>query len=336
VADGTQIEWTDATWNPVTGCTKVSPGCAHCYITSTPAFRIAGRKFVNGSTDIRFHSDRLEKPLSWRAPKLVFVNSLSDLFHGSVHRTFIARVYATMVAAYWHTFQVLTKRPARRQWLLDDPSFRDEVASEAARLINPLRGKDPMGSGRTKSYVATLNLAHWMDGAAKNIWEGVTTENQRWADDRIPVLLATPAAVRFISAEPLLGPVNLDDGECSWLTCNGSEHIDEACLTRQTGPAYGHYRGIDWVIVGGESGPGARSMDIAWARSIVEQCKAAGVPVFVKQLGAKPLFPCSCGKAAAAAADNAFCEEPARRLKHRKGGDMSEWPEDLRVREWPV
>src|SRR3990167_7578214 len=212
MSDGTAIQWTDASWNPVTGCTKVSPGCAHCYIVTTPAFRIAGRKFVNGATDIRFHSQRLPQPLSWRRPRRIFVNSLSDLFHEAIPDAFIARVYGVMVAAYWHEFQVLTKRPERRLALLRDERFRELVAGEAAQLINTLRGVDRVRTPGThsRSYVGTVNLAASNAGAARNIWEGVTAENQRWADQRLPVLLDTPAAVRFVSYEPALGPVDLE------------------------------------------------------------------------------------------------------------------------------
>lgn len=317
MSDGTAIQWTDATWNPVTGCTKVSPGCAHCYIDTTPAFRIAGRKFVNGTTDIRFHAQRLPQPLSWRRPRRIFVNSLSDLFHEAIPDAFIARVYGVMVAAYWHEFQVLTKRPERRLALLRDEAFRELVAGEAAQLINTLRGVDRVRTPGThsRSYVGTVNLAAWYEGAARNIWEGVTAENQRWADQRIPVLLATPAAVRFVSCEPLLGPVDLDGR--GWLSAK----------------AFGEPL-VDWVIVGGESGPGARSCDVDWIRNIVDACREHGglygVPVFVKQLGARPCV----GSVETAAGSNVFVPDLVR-LKDRKGGAMDEWPEDLRVREFP-
>lgn len=266
----TSIEWTDETWNPVTGCTRVSEGCRHCYIERTPPFRMAGRKFVNGSTGLTLHPERLDQPLHWKKPRRVFVNSLSDLFHEDVPDYFIRNVYACMVAASWHTFQVLTKRPERRRYLLNAPSFREWVAERAAEWINVLRGD--------RSLPATENLAAWHAGAAGNIQEGVSIEDQKTADARIPILLRTPAAVRFVSAEPLLGPVSFrwacwDD----WKDGNGARR-----------PKVNHLDGLkklDWVIVGGESGPGARPCHIDWIRSIRDQCQAAGVPFFFKQWG---------------------------------------------------
>lgn len=327
MSDGTAIQWTDASWNPVTGCTKVSPGCAHCYIVTTPAFRIAGWKFVDGSTDIRFHSQRLPQPLSWRRPRRIFVNSLSDLFHEGIPDAFIARVYGVMVAAYWHEFQVLTKRPERRRALLRDRAFRELVAGEAAQLINTLRGVDRVRTLGTnsRSYVGTVNLASWNAGAARNIWEGVTAENQRWADVRIPQLLATPAAVRFVSAEPLLGPVDFSTHKA--LNPDGSF----------AGWRVPH--GLHWVIVGGESGPGARPCDVEWIRAVVRQCQAAGVAVFVKQLGARPVdLHATCADTHEPAECWPFgtrSEGQRIILRDRKGGDPGEWPEDLRVREFP-
>lgn len=326
MSDGTKIQWTDASWNPVTGCTKVSPGCAHCYIVTTPAFRIAGRKFVNGATDIRFHSKRLPQPLSWRRPRRIFVTSLGDLFHEAIPDAFIARVYGVMVAAYWHDFQMLTKRPERRLALLRDEAFRELVAQEAARLINTYRGAQVITAGRaTRLREMGENLAAWDARAARNIWEGVTAENQRWADMRIPVLLATPAAVRFVSYEPLLGPVDFSTHKA--LNPDGSF----------AGWSVPH--GLHWVIVGGESGPGARPFDLAWARAVVRQCQAAGVAVFVKQLGARPVdLHATCADTHEPAECWPFgtrAEGQRIILRDRKGGDPGEWPEDLRVREFP-
>lgn len=350
MSDGTKIQWTDASWNPVTGCTKVSPGCAHCYIVTTPAFRIAGRKFSDGSTDIRFHEARMPQPLSWRRPRRIFVNSLSDLFHEAIPDEFIARVYGVMVAAYWHEFQVLTKRPERRLALLRDARFREMVALEAAPLIHTLRGRDPLGGEaedmrRLERWeVAEVGLASWNEGAAPNIWEGVTAENQRWAGARIPVLLDTPAAVRFISAEPLLGPLQLEeylhDSDC-WARFR--DPPAGLCICNE--PREEH---ISWVIVGGESGPGARPCDLDWIRDIVRQCQAACVAVFVKQLGAKPRehfldrgeWPVDlewCGSRNVPPVSSPEREPDwwAPVPSDRKGGDPAEWPEDLRVREMP-
>ena len=302
MADGSAIEWTDATWNPTTGCTKVSPGCAHCYIERTPAFRIAGRTFVNGAIPLELHANRLEQPLHWRKPRRVFVNSLSDLFHDDVPDAFIERVFSVMALAERHTFQVLTKRPARmRAWF------------QARRF-------DVKGYAILQSESGECVYAHpW---PLPNVWLGVSVENQHFADERIPLLLQTPAAVRFISAEPLLGPIDLTHlplpghpADFDALRCYDDER-DEPL-----------FRGacLDWVIVGGESGPGARTFDAGWARSIVGQCRGAGVPVFVKQLGSH-------------AFDIDGKDEMLGYLdlRDRKGGNPDEWPIDLRVREYPA
>lgn len=212
MADRSTIEWTEATWNPVTGCSKVSPGCAHCYAeTFAERFRgVSGHPYEQGF-DLKLWPERLELPLRWRRPRMIFVNSMSDLFHDDVPTEFIESVFDAMAAAHWHTFQVLTKRPER-----------------AAAL--PLR---------------------W----PANVWMGTSVESQRWTT-RINALVTTGAAVRFLSCEPLLGPLALK--------------LD----------------GVAWVIVGGESGPGARPMRADWARSIRIQCADAGVKFFFKQWGA--------------------------------------------------
>lgn len=213
MASNSSIEWTQATWNPVTGCTKVSPGCKHCY-----ADRLAHRlkamgnpRYVRGF-EVTLHEDLIYLPLRWRQPLLIFVNSMSDLFHEVVPLDFIQSVFTTMRSAHWHTFQILTKRAER--------------LAEIAPFLP------------------------W----SQNIWMGVSIERQDYVW-RIDYLRQVPAAVKFLSCEPLLGPLDLD------------------------------LSAIDWVIVGGESGPGARPMNLDWARSIREQCQAVGVPFFLKQLG---------------------------------------------------
>ncbi len=214
MAANSNIEWTEATWNPVTGCDKVSPGCAHCYAeTFAERFRgVPGHPYEHGF-DLMLREERLELPLAWKQPKMIFVNSMSDLFHEAVPVDFIQRVFSTMERAHWHQFQVLTKRSVRLREL-------------AIALPWP-----------------------------PNVWTGVSVENQRWTR-RIDDLRAVPAAVRFLSVEPLLGPLRLN------------------------------LEGVDWVIVGGESGPGARPMRADWARSVRDQCLAAGVAFFFKQWGA--------------------------------------------------
>jgi protein gp37 len=203
------IEWTEMTWNPVTGCTKLSQGCKHCY-----AERLSQRFWKDRAfTDVLVHEDRLEQPKRWRRPRTIFVNSMSDLFHEAVPASFIERVFAVMSECPQHTFQVLTKRA-------------DRLAELAPQLPWPA-----------------------------NVWMGVSVEDTRVVD-RIDRLRNVPAAVRFLSLEPLIGPLNrLELG------------------------------GIDWVIVGGESGPGARPMELAWVESILRQCRSAGVAFFFKQWG---------------------------------------------------
>jgi protein gp37 len=286
MSDGSKIQWTGATLNIVTGCTRVSEGCDHCYIPTTPPFRIAGRKFdqdgVGGTTGILLHPERLAKPLTWRTPRKVFVNSLADLFHDEVPDSLIAELWSVMARTPQHTYQILTKRPARMRSLLSRPSLRDNLS----HLGRP-----------------------W---PLPNVHLGVSVENQRWADLRIPLLMLTPAAVRFLSCEPLLGPVDLRASMVPLGDQRG--HGQSASFVH-----YGcceNLHGLNWVIVGGESGKGARAMDLEWARSIVDQCQSAGVPAFVKQMGS------AWAKAAGA-------------VDRRHGGDPAEWPENLRVREFP-
>lgn len=193
----TKIEWTEATWSPVTGCTRVSDGCLNCYIERTPPFRMSHRRFdrdgIGGTTGVLLHPGRLGIPLKWRKPKRIFVCSMADLFHAEVPDEFIARVWHVMRMAPDHTFQVLTKRHDRMRSLLNSVDFRE--------LVFGLGG---VGRGQANGH-----LEHYRQWPVPNVWLGVSTENQQWANIRIPVLLDTPAAVRFISAEPLLGPIDL-------------------------------------------------------------------------------------------------------------------------------
>ena len=197
MSDRTSIEWTDATWNPVTGCDEVSPGCDHCYAkTLAERFRgTPGHYFENGF-DVQLRPERLTQPLRWKKPRRIFVNSMSDLFHKDVPDEFIAKVFAVMGGAEQHTFQVLTKRHGRMRSLLSSNDFRCLVFDEWFQLRS--QGLVPKGG--------PLVLNYW---PTRNVWLGVSVENQQWANTRIPALLDTPAAVRFLSCEPLLGPVSL-------------------------------------------------------------------------------------------------------------------------------
>lgn len=237
MADNTGIEWTDATWNPVTGCDKVSAGCDHCY-AETIAHRFDGTpQFPNGFR-VTLRPERLDQPFRWRRPRRVFVNSMSDLFHDQVPDYYIAQVFAVMTVARQHTFQILTKRHARMRSLVGR-GLLDLVDHEAASM--------------------GFKVDRW---PLPNVWLGVSAENQQWADIRIPALLDTPAAVRFISAEPLLGPLSIF----------ASSKIDRD-------------PGLDWVIAGGESGRGARPMHPSWVRALRNECAGASVPFLFKQWG---------------------------------------------------
>ncbi len=277
---------------------------AHCYIESTPPFRTRGIRFERGKIPLSFYPDRLELPLRWRRPRRVFVNSMSDLFHEDVADAFIDQVFAVMTLAPTHTFQILTKRAERMRGYLLDPQRRVRVETarhDYQRVIEATWSRARLCVAYAKSGAEWDQVERaW---PLPNVWLGVSVENQATADERIPLLLQTPAAVRFLSCEPLLSDI--------WLG---------GCLVgardRDVYP-----QGVDWVIVGGESGPKARPCHITWVRSILDQCQAVGVPCFVKQLGANvPLD-----------ATGVF----QRKLRDRKGGDIAEWPEDLRVRQYP-
>ena len=246
---------------------------------------------------------------------------MTDLFGEWVTDEEIDRVFAVMALSPQHVFQVLTKRPERMREYLTEPAMPGRVEAWATDL-----------SGMV---IAPGWPRNW---PLKNVWLGVSVEDQQRAEERIPELLACPAAVRFISAEPLMGPVVLTGMDC-W---RGAAGLDgESWEQEPVRP--GHMNGLDWAIIGGESGPGARPMDVAWARSLVAQCQAAGVAVFVKQLGANPVTACeshgvTCGGHKWPWNENeaqARGREPRPKLRSRKGGDPEEWPADLRVREFP-
>jgi protein gp37 len=298
VADRSKIEWTDATWGPLVGCTKVSPGCDHCY-AETLVNRFAGhnKAFPNRFEVVTMRGQKmLEQPLRWTRPRRIFVNSLSDLFHADVPDDFIAEVFAVMALAPQHAFQLLTKRHARMRSLLNDYGFQSEVAHEILALAGVGEGLPLPGH-----LVLPEGESWW---PLPNVWLGVSVENQHWADIRIPALLDTPAAVRWISAEPLLGPICLD----AFHSADG--HGRGAPLPCEVWP-----QGIDWVVVGGESGPGARPMDPQWARDLRGQCEDAGVPFLFKQAGSVLAREWGCAD--------------------RKGGNAAEWPEFF-PREYPA
>lgn len=270
-----KIEWTDASWNPVTGCTQVSPGCDHCYAkTFAERFRgVPGHPYEQGF-DLKLWPSRLDIPIRWAKPRRIFVNSMSDLFHADVPTEFIAEVFAVMAVSGRHTYQVLTKRPQRMARLGNDPEFRRSVQAkvdERRRIFRILQ----------RMAVLPDIAITW---PIPNVWLGTSVETQEYTH-RIDWLLKTPAAVRFLSCEPLLGPLDLTN----WFACCPScgnprrDRIAEGCLCCQRNPDV--LRGVDWVIVGGESGPGFRAVDPIWVSDIRNQCTVFSVPFFFKQWG---------------------------------------------------
>lgn len=267
MADNTSIEWTDATWNPVTGCTEVSPGCDRCYArTFAERWRgVAGHHFERGF-DVQLRPERLKQPLRWRRPRRIFVNSMSDLFHTDVPDEYIARVFAVMALAPQHTFQVLTKRHGRMRSLLNASWFVTEVWTQMYDLS------------------AGASLADRQRWPLPNVWLGVSIETQQWADIRVPALLNTPAAVRWVSCEPLLGALDL----MPWLRADTRSDVCDrrltdgwcGCLRRHR-----NYDVINWVVAGGESGPGARPMHPEWALTLRDQCRRRRTPFLFKQWG---------------------------------------------------
>jgi protein gp37 len=304
---GTKIEWTDATWNPTTGCTKVSAGCDHCYAeTLAERFRGTPGHYYEHGFDVQLRPDKLGEPLRWRKPRRIFVNSMSDLFDDNIPDSYIFKVFGVMAVARRHTFQLLTKRHARMRSLLSWRNFRDMVSDAAGDVLYEYTG----------SYVdwhddVLRGLDHW---PLPNVWGLVSAEDQQWADIRIPALLDTPFAVRGVSLEPLLGPIDLlGDAETP------GPAIIRTGVHTPGGPwgpdewDYNDQVGLDWVIVGGESGRGARPMQWDWVRSLRDQCRAAGVAFHFKQSGSVLAREGGGGG---------------------KGGDPAFWPEPF-PREYP-
>jgi protein gp37 len=276
MARQSNIEWTDATWNPVVGCSITSPGCTNCYAMRLAARlldkpgshyhgttkRVKGNAVWTGNIAMA-PEETLIAPVHWKKPRRIFVNSMGDLFHESVPDEWIDKVFAVMAMAPQHTFQVLTKRAKRMREYTNTADRPLLVMNEIFRRIGP----PPIPLKRED--INQVKFLH-------NVWLGVSAEDQARADEHIPDLLATPAAVRFVSCEPLLGPIILHPLACGM-----------NALTSSTGP------NLDWVIAGGESGPGARPIHPDWLRGLRDQCRAAQVPFFFKQWGEHA--PCYAG-----------------------------------------
>ncbi len=298
MSDGTKIQWTDATWSVTRGCSRVSDGCKNCY-AERMAHRFSGEggpfaglthataEGPRWTGEVRLVPEALELPLHWRKPRRIFVDSMSDLFHKDVPDEFISKVLAVISLAPRHTFQLLTKRPERMSRLFRSDCFWDLVDDESSMLLED--EDSPVGPGRgwnglerrSDDARATAQCPT-VDEPLSNLWAGVSVENQHAADERIPLLLETPAAVRWISAEPLLGDVGL------FAFLRGA--IRDASLAELNCPTM---PGLDWVVAGGESGPSARPVHPDWVRSIRDQCQSAGVPFFFKSWGEwSPIYSC--------------------------------------------
>lgn len=396
------IAWTEQTWNPIRGCSRVSEGCRHCY-----AERVAGRfsgpgkpyeglitigeKGPRWNGKVRLVYDQLHKPIHWRRHRRIFVNSMSDLFHEGLSDEDRDKVFAVMLACevlaprkdfapgLGHVFQALTKRPeVMRRYLSADPvelvkrwakagdynihvddgnvMFSELVESAASHRT----GEDGVRIIETKQWGFVDQIF-----PLRNAWLGVSVEDQASADARIPLLLETPAVVRWVSYEPAIGPVDFGLSSATCTCCDRWSSrwvrlhrpvVSEMPFGPLTSAAPGVYRAssnrhgalsvqaldgkpigikpaefdalprLDWVVIGGESGPGARPFDLVWARSVIAQAKDTGCKVFVKQLGSSAVDGWLSTRA---------MQQRVLRLQDRKGGDPSEWPEDLRVREWP-
>jgi protein gp37 len=315
----TSIEWVlsedgsqGKTWNPITGCTKISAGCKNCY-----AADIAKRFWGDRTFDqVQFHVERLDEPLKRRKPTMWFVNSMSDLFHESVTDEQLDQIFAVMALAPQHTYQVLTKRPDRMRkycnnLILDILDRRIRFAATVARLGCNF-------SCQNDQYYKIIESLKNPSGKCfpiPNVWLGVTVENQKAADQRIPLLLETFASTRFLSVEPMLENVNLTRIDWSERTA-----FVDATTGKVAVPftVLNHFRPLDWVICGGESGSKARPFHLEWARSLRDQCADAGVPFFFKQLGSNPY-------------------ENGQPFKAKgKGNDLENIPEDLRIRQMPT
>lgn len=306
-----KIQWTERTWNPIVGCSVVSPGCTNCYamrqaarLLDKPGSHYDGTtQVVNGKAvwtgKVALAPDHiLTAPLRRKKPTVYFVNSMGDLFHEDVPDDWIDRVFAVMALCPRHIFQVLTKRGDRMRAYINRQGA-GATPDRAWYLFAAIRNFINDEYHENARFIYDETPFPW---PLPNVWIGTSIEDRRRGEERAWHLAQTPAAVRFWSIEPLLEDLG------NLTTLGLRDMID------------GSRRAVDWVIIGGESGPGARPFNIEWARSIIRQCRAAGVPVFVKQLGATPV--------------NYYGH--ALKLRDRKGGDMTEWPAELRVREMPT
>ena len=358
------IEWTDKVWNATRGCSRVSPGCGGaagqggCY-AERQAYRFSGpgqpyeglvrlgKQGPRWTGVVRLIPEKLTEPLRWRKPQRIFVDSMSDLFHEALTNEEISAVFGVMAACPQHTFQVLTKRASRmREWFEWVDRVRVEAGCSHAFLC-AYSARDAGAQHRSFS-IRTAGASRW---PLPNVHLGVSCEDQRRADERIPDLLQCPAAVRWVSAEPLLGPIDLTrlDVSDGWLL-NALKSGAYTTPEEQSSRVLHAHPRLSWLVAGGESGPGARPMDIAWMRSLRDQCKSAGVPYFAKQMGRRILgddrgfrvnhwLLDGGGEWVAPWLGAKVGVRPSNAvgfsLHDSHGGDWDEWPSELRVREWP-
>ena len=356
----TNIEWTHSTWNCLRGCSVVSSGCKNCYAQSV-AYRFSGKgQFYEGfavlknghaswTGKVEFIEEHLLDPIRWKTPRMIFVNSMSDLFHENVTDEMRDQIFAVMALSPQHKFQCLTKRPERMRAYLSEPRILpglEATPSNSRQAIGLTMIGMITGDQKVARLVANMQgdctvngepgcegeLSEW---PLPNVWMGVSCEDQKTADERIPILLQTPAAIRFISAEPLLGPINLDSilGGTQWIGGQrgcGETHRGNGTPECPKTPHHHHdercNRGLDWVIVGGESGPGARPCRLWWCHDLIIDCRDAGVAVFLKQMGGNITDE-----------DQKVIQKATGKSVHdRKGGDIEEFPPYMRVREFPA
>lgn len=303
----TNIQWCDETWNVIVGCSRVSgsPGCARCYAAKAaksprlqqfPQYQTVS----NWDGTVEFVKSQLIKPLSWKKPKRIFVCSMADLFHANVPDEWIHQVMAVVALSPQHTFQILTKRPERMKEYFSQQSLWIKWYEAA---------KDFLWDAISEKFGGLINLQQYFIDQPfplPNMWLGTSTENQPMANKRIPILLEIPAAVRFLSCEPLLEEIDLRQGGAIQKLISDSYEWE---LVNED---------IQWIVVGGESGPNSRPCHIEWLESIVQQCHAAKTSVFVKQLGANAIF-----------GGQQF------KTRNKKGGEIVEFPLHLQVREFP-
>lgn len=328
MGDSSRIEWTEATWNCIYGCSRVSPGCENCYAERhCHRFSGAGERHEGltvlrkkgpvwtGKIDLAYH--RMFIPMQWSRARRIFVNSLSDVFHDGVPFGYVMAMFAVMAACPDHTFQLLTKRQRRMAdfyaYMRKKESPARECVREAMSVLDTLYREEKLSAGIYERYSARLDAVPAKPWPLSNVWLGVSVEDQPRADERLEALFECEAAVHWASLEPLLGRVDLKN------------------VKRRSGETFNALKQLDWAVIGGESGIGARSMELGWALDSLEQCESEGVPALMKQLGSKPTWADPSWKGEADEAPRVRVH-----LGDKKGGDWDEWPDPkLRVRNYP-